>query len=123
MSETILDIELGGLPPLNSADGPNRWTRRRMRIAWEAKVTGAVLVALGKWPAEPLVKARITITRFSSTEPDFDGLVAGGKFLLDGLVKAGVIHDDRPGIIGQPVYRWEKYPPKMGKVQILVESL
>ena len=60
------------------------------------------------------------ITRFSSREPDFDALAQGGKFLLDGLVKCGVLEDDRPSVIGQPSYVWSKASPKQGKVRISV---
>lgn len=69
-----------------------------------------------------LKKAKITIIRQSSREPDFDGLVSGGKHLLDGLVEAQVIIDDKMSVIGQPQYVWEYRPRKQGgRVLIKVE--
>ena len=119
----MLNVTIPGLPPMNTADGLNRWRRHTLKKLWEGKVAGAVLMELGRWPSKPLDRAAVTITRCSSSEPDFDGLVQGGKFLLDGLVKAGVIADDKPSVIGQPVFRWEKAPPKQGCVRIVVEAV
>lgn len=117
-----LELVIDGLPPMNTADGIHRWSRHKLKKAWESKVCGAVLMALGRWPEKPLERAQVKITRCSSSEPDFDGLVQGGKFLLDGLVKAGVLVDDRPSVIGQPEFRWERAPRGAGSVRICVEN-
>jgi len=95
------------------------------RAKWKGLVGNAVLLADERRAAErkPLTRARVTITRCSSTEPDYDGLVSGGKALLDGLVEAGVIVDDKVSVIGQPVYLWEKAKPGKGKVKVRVESI
>lgn len=119
----MLNLVIPGLPPINTADGPNRWARFRLKKAWESKVAQAVVHELGGWPKEPLVRARVAITRCSTREPDFDGLTQGGKFLLDGLVKAGVLVDDSPRVIGRPDYHWERAPRGMGSVRILVEEV
>lgn len=119
----IIEIVLPGLPPMNTADGPSRWTRYRLKKDWETRVKHAVLQSVGGWPHEPMARARVTITRASTREPDFDGLVQGGKFLLDGLVKANVLVDDRPSVIGQPSYLWEKAPRGMGAVKVRVEEV
>ena len=117
-----LRLEIPGLTPMNTADGPNRWTRRRARKKWETWVWGLVSSAR-KTPAAPLERAHVTITRHSSREPDYDALVQGGKFLLDGLVKAGVLLDDRPAVIGQPEYHWVQAPPKSGRMVVTVQSV
>lgn len=118
-----LDLEIQGLTPINTADGLNRWSRQRLRKAWEGKVASAVLMALGRWPAAPLDRARVTIVRCSTREPDFENLAQGGKFILDGLVKAGVIVDDSPVVIGRPDYRWERAPRGQGSVRVRVEAI
>lgn len=70
-----------------------------------------------------LTNAHITITRCSSREPDFDGLVSSGKHLLDGLVQAKVIPDDKVSIIGQPVYIWEHRKIGLGgQMKIKIEK-
>ena len=105
---------------MNSADGHSRWKRYAAKKTWEGAVAAAVLTELGRWPAAPLARARVEITRCSTTEPDYDGLVAGGKFLLDGLVRAGVLEDDNPRVVGQPVYRWERAKRGAGCVRVVV---
>lgn len=119
----VLEIVLPGLPPMNTADGPSRWARYRLKKAWETRVKHALVQTIGGWPREPMTRARVTITRASTREPDFDGLVQGGKFLLDGLVKAKVLADDGPSVIGQPAYRWERAPRGMGSVRVRVEEI
>lgn len=119
----VLDITLPGLPPTNTADRRSPFVYHALSKRWKKRVTVAVLEALKRWPSQPLDRARVTIVRRSTREPDFDGLVHGGKFLLDGLVLAGVIVDDKPSVIGQPVYRWEPAKRGQGGVQIVVESV
>lgn len=70
----------------------------------------------------PLDKAKLTLTRFSSSEPDWDGLVSSFKHVIDGLVEAGVIVDDKMSVIGQPQYFWVKCAPKKGRIKVEVES-
>jgi Holliday junction resolvase RusA-like endonuclease len=72
---------------------------------------------------KPLTRAEVSITRFSSRQPDFDGMVSAGKSLLDGLVEAQVLIDDSQQVIGQPKYYWEQSRPGKGKVRVRVEAL
>lgn len=118
-----LDLTLDGLPPMNTADRTHHWSAYRLKRAWEGKVCAAVLHELGRWPERPLDRARVTITRCSTREPDFENLAQGGKFLLDGLVKAGVIADDSPKVIGRPTYLWERAPRGGGCVRINVRPV
>lgn len=88
--------------------------------AWKRSVWAAV------WPLrppEPLKKARLTLTRHSSSRPDTDGLVSGFKHIIDGLVEARVLEDDSFEHIGMPDYRWEKAKSGQGHVSIKVEEL
>jgi hypothetical protein len=119
-----LELAIPGLPPMNTAGphGGSHWSRTATKRKWEGRVCVAVLEALGRWPTVPLEQARVTITRCSEREPDYDNLTQGGKFLLDGLVKARVLVDDSPKVIGRPDYRWEHAPRGAGCVKILVEA-
>jgi len=117
-----LTIEIPGLPPMNTADGLSRWTRRKIRERWVRHVQNAVLASRAR-PAAPWSRARVTITRCSSSEPDSDNLYAGAKFLLDGLKAARVIEDDKPSVIGMPDCRWERAPRGAGCVRIHVEPM
>ncbi|HRH25102.1 MAG TPA: hypothetical protein PLQ20_02065 [Candidatus Paceibacterota bacterium] len=69
-----------------------------------------------------LKTAKLTLTRCSSIECDFDGLVGSFKHITDALVEAGVIENDKPSNIGQSVFLWEKAKPKQGKVRIKIET-
>lgn len=113
----LLDIEIDGLPPMNSADGFHWRKRKRLRDEWVNRVW---VLTINKRPRQPLASARIQITRFSSVEPDFDNLVQGGKWLMDGLTDCGIIEDDKPSVIGQPRYLWQKASPKQGRVRVEV---
>lgn len=115
-----LEITIPGLPKM---------ANQQLRGSWRAKHGHAVLWKRKVWkyvwhlrPETPLEKAKITITRGSSMEADFDGLVSGGKHLIDGLVEAAVIINDKPSCIGQPCYHWERAARGKGFVRILVES-
>lgn len=82
-----------------------------------SKIIGA------KKPATPLERARLVLTRFSSVAPDPDGLVSGFKHVIDGLVQCGVLSNDRYDNIGMPDYRWQKVPPKAGRIRVEVRGV
>lgn len=80
-----------------------------------------VLYSVGmKRPPKPLQRAKLTFTRFSSSEPDYDNMVGSFKPLVDGLVDARVIIDDARKNIGTPEYLWIYCPPRQGKIRIEV---
>lgn len=71
----------------------------------------------------PLAKAKLTLTRHSSTEPDYDGLVSSFKPCIDALIMANVIENDRMSNVGKPTYLWELAPRNKGHITIKVESI
>lgn len=88
-------ITLEGIPPsLNKFAGrANTWEYRAAKKRW----TDAVLLACrmsGEMPGKPLERARVEIVYFFPTKSRHDADNYAGKFLLDGLTKAGVIVDD-----------------------------
>jgi Holliday junction resolvase RusA-like endonuclease len=120
----MLEFEMDGLPPMNTANGWHWRRRKKAKDEWINKVYYAARNAIPvEFRQEPLSRAKVTLIRCSTREPDFDNLVQGGKFIMDGLVKAGVILDDKPSVIGQPVYLWQKASPKQGKVRVRVEAV
>lgn len=74
-------------------------------------------------PVAPLKRARVSLTRGSSREPDYEALVVSAKPILDALVRAGVIADDAPRVIGRPEYEWEKAPRERGYVRVTVDEV
>ncbi len=116
-----LEFELKGLPrPTNQL--MVHWRVKHSHAKeWKLKVIHHVV--LNKLaPSEPLTKAKLTLTRYSATEPDFDGLVSSFKHVQDGLIRAGVIADDKQSVIGQPTYLWEYVKRNAGKIKIKVEA-
>ena len=82
----IFSIEIQGLPKIIS-NGPrgswrgawaegNKWKR----LIHEALILNKITLE------QPLEKAHLRLTRFSSIEPDPDGLVISFKHVIDGLV-------------------------------------
>jgi len=90
-----MTIHLPGHPPtanqLHRMDHISRWRSRQewKKAAW----LGALEAGMGNARISP---ARLHVTYFFTTRRvrDFDGLVAGLKGALDGLVAAQVIPDD-----------------------------
>lgn len=116
----IAEFEIMGLPKMRNRMSFN-WRMAKLEAdKWKNHVIGQCeslsITNLN------LDKAKLTFTRYSTSEPDFDGLVSGFKHVLDGLVRAKVIIDDKASIIGQPTFKWEKSKPKQGKIKIRIED-
>lgn len=119
----IAEFSLPGLPKM---------TNNNSRLTWQAKMGES-----RKWkelvsehvfflciqPQKPLKKAKLTLIRYSSSEPDTDGLVSGFKHIIDGLVVCGVLENDKPSNIGIPEYKWSYVPRKLGFVKIIIEEM
>lgn len=118
-----LRIELPGAPAMNTADGTHWRKRKRQKDLW-IKATSIAARNAGL-PSEPLRRARVRIVRRTAAPraPDFENLAQGGKWILDGLVRCGVLEDDHQGVIGQPVYDWERAPRGRKSVVVEVEEV
>lgn len=113
------EFTLKGLPKMTNGSRTHWIVKHRHAATWKRAVA---IACHGHLPQAPLVSAALTLTRVSSTEPDFDGLVSGFKHIIDGLVECGVLDNDKMSCIGQPIYKWEKTKPKLGHVRVLVET-
>lgn len=89
-----MKIVLKGVPPsLNKFAGrANTWEYRAEKQRWTEAVMWVVLAK--EKPKKPFDRARVKITYFFPTNARHDADNYAGKFLLDGLTKAGVIVDD-----------------------------
>ena len=88
-----MTITLKGIPPsLNKFAGrENSWEYRNEKHTW----TEAVCWASKHFrPKKPYEHAFVTITYYFPTRARHDADNYCGKFLLDGLTKAGIIVDD-----------------------------
>lgn len=122
MTAWSVEFEIVGLPRMSNASGRSRgfWAIRQETKKWKDAVTA---IARSKRPPKPLVKAKVTLTRFSSVSPDYDGLVTGFKPVLDGLVAGGILENDKFANIGAPTYLWERAPGGKGKIRVRVEEV
>jgi hypothetical protein len=116
-----LTLVLAGLPKTTNAHrSSGHWDRYRDDSVWKSAV-GALVGA--KRPKLPVPRCRLHLTRFSSVEPDYDGLVSSFKSVVDGLREAGVILNDRYSNTGPWDCRWAKCPPKQGHIHVVVEQV
>lgn len=117
----ILEFELKGLPKTTNSMAAAHWTKRHGHAKrWKMVVYMAVRT---KCPDTPLKRAQLTLIRCSSKDSDFDGLVSSFKHVIDGLVEAGVLENDRHENIGQPTYRQERAKRGHGFIKVKVEEL
>jgi Holliday junction resolvase RusA-like endonuclease len=81
-----------GIPPSNNqfAGRKNVHEYRAAKKVWEE----IVFYECRPRPAQPIKKATVTLTYFFKTHGRRDPDNYSGKFLLDGLVKAGILQDD-----------------------------
>lgn len=116
-----LEFEIAGLPKTVNAQMSMHWRAKGEYVkGWHR----SVMAAIGnKKPIAPCKTARLTLTRHSSTEPDYDGLVSSFKPVVDALIVCGVLENDKVSNIGQSTYRWEKCPAKMGKIHVIVQEV
>ena len=86
-------IVLNGVPPsLNKFAGrTNSWEYRNEKKRWTEAVMWA---AAGQRPKEPYPLADVKILYYFPSRRRHDADNYCGKFLLDGLTKAGIIVDD-----------------------------
>jgi hypothetical protein len=122
MTTYRVEFILPGLPKMkNLKRTMGHWAQaHREASKWKRMVKSYLN---NKRPAKPLEKAKLTLTRGSSVEPDFDGLVSGFYHVIDGLVEANILVNDKPSNIGSPTYLWEKAAQGKGFVKIIVEEI
>jgi hypothetical protein len=116
-----LELNIDGLPKTTNNSKSNWRARMAEARKWKQLVYSKIDATMR--PNEVLKEAKLTLIRHSSVEPDFDGLVSSFKHLIDGLIQARVIENDKMGNIGQPNYKWEYVPRNRGRVTIIVEEL
>lgn len=101
----VMEFFIPDLPKL-----PNQMLRKHWTFVMKEKKKWHNLVVFYSPIPEgpPLKKAKLTLIRKSSRQPDFDGLVGSFKHVVDGLVKVKIIVDDKCDVIGESKYLWEK---------------
>src|SRR6476620_7523209 len=96
---SVIEFQLQGLPPIVSNGSHHNWqVAAGIRKRW--KRLAMIEFAL-KRPIAPHQRARVTIYRHSSREPDFEAMVIAAKPIIDALTASGIIADDSPKVIGR----------------------
>jgi hypothetical protein len=91
-------------PSLNPQLG-HHWSRKiKLRNRWFWLVRKA-LNEVGVFNRPTYAQARLTLERYGPRHLDHDNCRSGAKYLWDALVKHGVILNDCPDVIGEPVVR------------------
>ena len=115
-----LKITINDLPKTTNAN--NKHWAMKMKEAQKWKQLVKLSVGSQK-PSYPLEKAKLTCTRHSSKEPDYDGLVSSFKHLIDGLIESKVIIDDAMRYIGMPEFSWKQAPRSKGFIELEVQEI
>ena len=117
----MIKLEIKDLPKM-----PNSLIRKHWAIVTKEKNKWHGLVKLFlsyHKPKAPFKKAKLVLTRYSMRAPDYDGLVGSFKYVLDGLVKAGVIVDDKVSVIGQSEYKWVQAKKVDQRIEVTIENV
>lgn len=114
----FLSLRIADLPKMANPSG--RSTHWRIdhgeKKKWHALV--AYSVGINK-PPTPLEHYSLILVRSSSSMPDYDGLVRGFKYVVDGLKACGVILDDKLSNSGKWDCDW--VPGKRGDGYIMAQ--
>ena len=105
-------------PSLNPSIGQHWSYQHKLRKRWHWLVKAALLHAkVYEQPKYP--KANLTIERYGQRILDADNCRAGMKALTDQLVRQGLLLDDRPAVIGEPVIR--QFVAKLHRTVVTIE--
>lgn len=114
-------VDVPGLPEtVNEVLAMKLRTRMRQKRYWKDLIWKLVC---GSKPPAPLKRAKLTLTRHSTTRPDPDGLTSSFKHLIDGLVIAKVLENDRHENIDFPTYLWSPAGKGKGHCTVLIEEV
>jgi hypothetical protein len=115
------EFKIDELPLTTNAQTSMHWKKKGQYVKYWHQL---VFYKTGKdIPMTPLKRAKLTLTRMSSREPDFDGLVSCFKPVIDALVVCGILENDKMSNIGKSEYLWEKVSNKNACIKVKIEEL
>ena len=109
------------LPGLNGKDGLIRQNHFK---ATKVKASLLQLVKAGRYATFGSARVKIICTRYyCGTAMDFDNASASFKYLVDAIVKAGIIYDDSPKTIEEWTVRQVKVESrKLQKMEVEISK-
>jgi crossover junction endodeoxyribonuclease RusA len=120
----MLKLIIRGTPPSLNQWSRMHWAKSaRIKKQWENDILYVFLSCKAKGNF-PLQKAQVKVTYYFTTNRRRDADNLNLKFLLDGIVKAGIIKDDSTNVIGQPETAWavDKANPRV-EIEIMEVTL
>jgi hypothetical protein len=102
-----LDITLPAPLTRTQPDVMTRYVRSKYVQAWRDRMWTAINAPGNVVSRFPVERAGVYCVRYSTRQPDYDGLVYGFKVIVDSLMPS-IIHDDNPKVLVERIYRWEK---------------
>lgn len=113
----MIEIGVAGIPTRPNENRRLHWSARaKGEKEWRETAVAAARYALrssGRADFYPLRRATLEyVFVLERASGDLDGLVAASKPLLDGIVEAGVLVDDRVGVLVAISARWVRGPRK-----------
>ena len=118
----FLTLRIEGLPKRpNNQSGGWRGRAAETRI-WKRKISEQMAIKRISLPIAPLQKVHMTLTRHSSQEPDYDGLVSSFKSTLDALQECKILANDKMSnfVGGKPDYFWKRAPIRGGFIEVTI---
>lgn len=115
-----LTFTIESLPKMyNALNRQHYHVKKKEKDKWLLLIKASVS---RKKPIAPLTKYKLKLTRFSSSEPDYDGLVSSWKFVIDALRHCEILSDDKLSNSGKWDCWWEKGKRGEGKIKVEVWS-
>lgn len=113
-------LVIPGLQPMNTAQ-TRRHAMVQHRRAQDCRVLVVALVGRRRpWMQGPLRRAHLLVTRHSSVMADRANIAIAAKPLVDGLVRARVLANDRPSELVTERYEWKQAPRGKGFTELIV---
>jgi Holliday junction resolvase RusA-like endonuclease len=109
-------------PSINVMFGQHWAARAKSRKEWRWLVRAARLDAK-LFLAQPIPKARVTITRHGRRVLDTDNLYGGQKILIDCLVREGILENDTPENVELIVKQLVVNATRLTRTTVQIEAL
>ena len=117
-----LELEIHDRPRIMSNGSHGNWRAvAAEKRKWHQIMQDAVITSRNI-PVQPLKRAKCTFIRVSTRQPDDDNLRISFKTVRDALKKCGIIEDDSPEHMPDPIYLWERGAANDKRIKVIVEE-